>query len=165
MLTSKALPMMPNHAPLPPDPPWAPIPLLRFQRNMALNPSMSENASISGMLLQSPGSASSSAKKENPQAVLTESITLANATPSTTSLSSEAPGFSAHLLGPEWDAAVLIALDNPRYQETQSYCCAIKKSSAPCSSSLTPWLTSNAGPLPKAPAKACIFTDNKTPEH
>jgi len=65
------------------------------------------------MLPQLPGSASSSAKKENPQAVLTESITLANATPSTTS-PSEAPGFSAHLLGPEQDAAALITLDNPR---------------------------------------------------
>jgi len=61
------------------------------------------------MLLQSPGSASSSAKKENPQAVLTVSITLAN-----TTSPSEAPGFSAHLLGPEQDAAALIALDNPR---------------------------------------------------
>jgi len=117
------------------------------------------------MLLQSPGSASSSAKKENPQTVLTVSITLANATPSTTTPSSEAPGFSAHLLGPEWDAVVLIALDNPRYQETQNYPCAPEKSSAPCSSSLTPWLTSNASPMPKAPAKACIFAVNKTREH
>jgi len=120
---------------------------------------------IPGMLLQSPGSASSSAKKENPQAVLTVSITLASATPSTTSLSSEAPGFSAHLLGPEWGSAVFIALDNPRYQETQNYHCAAEKSSAPCSSLLTPWLTSNAGPMQQAPAKACRFTDNKTPEH
>jgi len=117
------------------------------------------------MLLQSPGSASSSAKKENPQTVLTVNITLANATPSTISPSSEAPGFSAHLLGPEWDTAVLIALDNPRYQETQHYRCAAEKSSAPCSSLLTPWLTSNTSPMPKVPAKACTFADNKTPEH
>ena len=58
-------------------------------------------------------------KKENPQTVLTVSIALANAMPSTTSPSSEALGFSAHLLGPERDAAVLGALDNPRYQETK----------------------------------------------
>jgi len=112
------------------------------------------------MLLQSPGSASSSAKKENPQTLLTVSVTLADATPSTTSPSSEAPGFSAHLLGPEWDAVVLIALDNP-----QNYLCAAEKSSAPRSSSLMPWLTSNAGPMPEAPAKACIFTANKTTDH
>jgi len=147
MLTSQALPTMPNRGPLPPDPPRALIPLLRFQRDMALNPSSSENASDTW---DAPAVARFRfllCKKKIPQAVLRVSITMASATPSTTSLSSEAPGFSAHLLGPEWGTAVLIALDNPRYQETQNYLCAAEKSSTPCSSLLTPWLTSNAGPM------------------
>jgi len=156
---------MPSHGPLPPDPPRAPIPLLHFQKHTALNPSLTENASD---IWDAPAVARFRfllCKKENPQTVLTVSIMLANATPSTTSPSSEAPGFSTHLLGPEWDAAVLRALDNPRYQETQNYHCTAEKSSAPCSSSLTPWLSANTGPMPKAPAKACSFADSRTSDH
>jgi len=42
-LTSQAFPAMPNRGPLPPDPPQAPVPLLCFQRDTALNPSLTEN--------------------------------------------------------------------------------------------------------------------------